>query len=648
MNGTPRARILMVDDRPENLMALEAILEPLGHQLVRAHSGEEALREVLRQDFACILLDVQMPGMNGFETAEMIKKRERSRFTPILFLTAISKEDEFVYQGYSVGAVDYMFKPFNPDILRSKVSVFVDLYLKTEQLRQQELRLRESERRALEVEHRSRLLESEARMAEIVESAQEAIITFGDDGVITLFNEAAEGMFGKLEAAALGSTIQELFDDFGGVDLDRVCKETRSTPERRSGGRVPQRSLAFRGRRSDGASFPVEASISCLELEAERVFTMIARDVSERKAAEEALRQQAVSLARTSEELQRVNHQLQARQLELEAAMSARSRFYASMSHELRTPINAILGYSALLLDDIYGPLNPEQQRGIERANKAAKHLLELVNDILDLSKIEAGKLELEIQPATFPNVIHDLFVTVRPLADQHGSELALEHSGGPVTVITDPRRVRQILLNLLSNAIKFGEGKPITVHSRARDDGGIEVDVTDQGIGIPREDLDKIFDEFVQLSQPSQHEGTGLGLPISRRLAVLLDGSLTVRSAPAEGSTFRLTLPARVTDVGGVSLIDPVLASPNGAAAGDMDLPPFTDLPAATHIDTPAPVPEAEPSPDAEAGSPADRGAAARPESARRKRDRAREEPAADASDSPSEPEDSAAHAAR
>jgi PAS domain S-box-containing protein len=648
MNGTPRARILMVDDRPENLMALEAILEPLGHQLVRAHSGEEALREVLRQDFACILLDVQMPGMNGFETAEMIKKRERSRFTPILFLTAISKEDEFVYQGYSVGAVDYMFKPFNPDILRSKVSVFVDLYLKTEQLRQQELRLRESERRALEVEHRSRLLESEARMAEIVESAQEAIITFGDDGVITLFNEAAEGMFGKLEAAALGSTIQELFDDFGGVDLDRVCKETRSTPERRSGGRVPQRSLAFRGRRSDGASFPVEASISCLELEAERVFTMIARDVSERKAAEEALRQQAVSLARTSEELQRVNHQLQARQLELEAAMSARSRFYASMSHELRTPINAILGYSALLLDDIYGPLNPEQQRGIERANKAAKHLLELVNDILDLSKIEAGKLELEIQPATFPNVIHDLFVTVRPLADQHGSELALEHSGGPVTVITDPRRVRQILLNLLSNAIKFGEGKPITVHSRARDDGGIEVDVTDQGIGIPREDLDKIFDEFVQLSQPSQHEGTGLGLPISRRLAVLLDGSLTVRSAPAEGSTFRLTLPARVTDVGGVSLIDPVLASPNGAAAGDMDLPPFADLPAATHIDTPAPVPEAEPSPDAEAGSPADRGAAARPESARRKRDRAREEPAADASDSPSEPEDSAAHAAR
>jgi len=648
MSPAQRARILMVDDRPENLMALEAILEPLGHELVRAYSGQEALREVLRQDFACILLDVQMPGMNGFETAETIKGRERSRFTPIVFLTAISKEDEFVFQGYSVGAVDYMFKPFNPDILRSKVSVFIDLYLKTEQLRQQELKLRESERRELELEHRARLLESEARMAEIVESAQEAIITFGDDGVITLFNEAAQGMFGLDEATGLEASIPGLFDDFSQVDLDRVCTETRSTPERREGGRTPQRSLALTGRRADGSTFPIEASMSCLELEAERVFTMIARDVSERKAAEEALRQQAVSLARTGEELQRVNQQLQARQLELEAAMSARSRFYASMSHELRTPINAILGYSALLLDEIYGPLNPEQARGIDRANKAAKHLLELVNDILDLSKIEAGKLELEIQPATFPNVIQDLFVTVRPLADEHGSELALEHGGDPVTVITDPRRVRQILLNLLSNAIKFGEGKPITVHSRPRDDGGIEVDVTDRGIGIPPEDLDKIFDEFVQLSQPNQHQGTGLGLPISRRLAVLLDGSLTVRSAPGEGSTFRLTLPAKVTDVGGVALIESGFPSPNGASATDVaDLPEIPALPVPTPIE-PAPASALDASAEAPApAAPAPDGEANLPEGRRRKRDRGEAPAAASPEEEPVASADPAAHAA-
>ena len=587
MSPTRRAAILMVDDRPENLMALEAILEPLGHDLVRALSGEEALREVLRRDFACILLDVQMPGLNGFETAELIKKRERSRFTPIVFLTAISKEDEFVFQGYSVGAVDYMFKPFNPDILRSKVSVFIDLYLKTEQLREQAERLRDAERRELELEHRARLSESEARMAEIVESVQEAIITFGDDRVITLFNEAAEVMFALETDDAMERTADQLFEGFEQVDLDRVCRDTRTTPEARGPTRPPARSLTLTGCRADGTRFPAEASISCLELEAERVFTVIARDVSERKAAEEALRQQAVSLERTGEELRRVNEQLQARQSELEAAMSARSRFYASMSHELRTPINAILGYSALLLDDIYGPLNPEQARGIDRANKAAKHLLELVNDILDLSKIEAGKLELEIQPATFPGLIHDLFVTVRPLADEHGSELALDYSGDSVTLITDPRRVRQILLNLLSNAIKFGEGKPITVSCRRRADGGVEVDVADRGMGISPDDLEKIFDEFVQLSQPNQHQGTGLGLPISRRLAKLLDGTLTVQSAPGEGSTFRLTLPAKVSEMGGVPLIDDdVYPAPSSSSppinVADLPPPPPDPAPAA------------------------------------------------------------------
>jgi len=134
--------VLLVDDRQENLLALEAILDPLGLHLVRASSGEEALREVLRREFAVILLDVQMPGMNGFETAKVIKSRERSRHVPIIFLTAISKEEQYVFEGYSVGAVDYLSKPFSPDVLRSKVSVFVELHQKSRQLREQDQRLR--------------------------------------------------------------------------------------------------------------------------------------------------------------------------------------------------------------------------------------------------------------------------------------------------------------------------------------------------------------------------------------------------------------------------------------------------------------------------------------------------------------------------
>ena len=201
------------------------------------------------------------------------------------------------------------------------------------------------------------------------------------------------------------------------------------------------------------------------------------RHLRSRRHEEERCKSRPQSLAASASELKTLNEELHRRQLDLERAMTARSRFYASMSHELRTPINAVLGYSTLLLERIYGPLNDKQAEGIERTQKAARHLLELVNDVLDLSKIEAGKIDLRLQPVAFPALIEDLFVTVRPLADEHGSALSLERcpaSEEPIKIISDPRRVRQILLNLLSNAIKFGEGKPIRVACSATDDGGV------------------------------------------------------------------------------------------------------------------------------------------------------------------------------
>jgi signal transduction histidine kinase len=200
------------------------------------------------------------------------------------------------------------------------------------------------------------------------------------------------------------------------------------------------------------------------------------------------------------------------------------------------------------MLDNIYGPLNAKQKEGLQRTLKAARHLLELVNDVLDLSKIEAGKIELSLQPVMFPALIEDLFVTVRPLADDYGSTLTLEMESEGFNIVSDPRRVRQVLLNLLSNAIKFGEGKPIKVQCKQTEDHGVELAVIDQGVGIASEDIPRIFEEFVQVSE-SKQPGTGLGLPISRRLAQLLDGSLTVDSTPGQGSTFRLTLPASLED---------------------------------------------------------------------------------------------------
>lgn len=541
----PPVEILIVDDRAENLLALEAILEPLGQTLVRAHSGDEALRLLLTHDFAMILLDVQMPGINGFETARLIKSRERTKYIPIIFLTAISKDEEYVFEGYSVGAVDYMSKPFQPDILRSKVNVFVDLYQKQRQLATQQDLLRESEKRDLELRHMREIYESEARFSEIVGSAMDAIIVFDAEGAVSLFNAAAERMFGTPPAKAVGANVGTFFPERVRQEtLDRVCRMSSGTGAD-EGAEPAEHMLALTGLRESGERFPIEATVSCLDVRGRRTYTLIVRDISERNRVEHELHEQAESLAKAMMELKSLNEELGERQLELERAMAARSRFYASMSHELRTPINAVLGYSTLLLENIYGPLNEKQAEGITRTHKAAKHLLELVNDVLDLSKIEAGKIELRLQPVNFPHLIDDLFVTVRPLADQYGSPLTLEHEGEPLTIVSDPRRLRQILLNLLSNAIKFGRGKPIAVRSRRGPEEGVILEVSDEGEGIAAADLEKIFDEFVQLGKTQLTEGTGLGLPISRRLAEMLNGRLDVQSEVGVGSTFQLTLPA-------------------------------------------------------------------------------------------------------
>ncbi len=493
-----------------------------------------------------ILLDVQMPGINGFETARLIKSRERTKYIPIIFLTAISKDEEYVFEGYSVGAVDYMAKPFQPDILRSKVNVFVDLFQKQRQLDAQQKLLAEGERRELELRHTNEIYESEARFSEIVGSAMDAIIAFDPDGRITLFNTSAERMFGTTSDAALKNDVGKFFPEPMRQEiLDDVCeRQDRKVEQTDMKQDTGEHVLSFLASRANGETFPVELSASCLDSRGKRTYTLIVRDISERKRVELELKAQAESLARAMTELKGLNDELAERQLELERAMAARSRFYASMSHELRTPINAVLGYSTLLLENIYGPLNEKQTEGITRTHKAAKHLLELVNDVLDLSKIEAGKIDLRLQPVAFPALIEDLFVTVRPLADQYGSSLAIEHSGDPLKVVSDPRRLRQILLNLLSNAIKFGRGKPIRVRSTQRDDGGLVLEVIDQGEGIAQADRDKIFDEFVQLGKTQLTEGTGLGLPISRRLAEMLQGQLEIESEVGQGSTFRLTLP--------------------------------------------------------------------------------------------------------
>jgi signal transduction histidine kinase/HAMP domain-containing protein len=232
----------------------------------------------------------------------------------------------------------------------------------------------------------------------------------------------------------------------------------------------------------------------------------------------------------------------------LEVANQHKSEFLANMSHELRTPLNAIIGFSEVLLQRMFGELNPKQDEYLQDVLSSGRHLLSLINDILDLSKVEAGRMELELARFDLPQAMQDTLVLVRERAARHGIELHLEVDGAVGPVVADERKIKQVMLNLLSNAVKFTpEGGRVDVRS-VRTDGGVEVSVADTGIGIAPENQELIFEEFRQVGGDYAHkrEGTGLGLTLARRFVELHGGRIWVKSQPGQGSTFTFSIPER------------------------------------------------------------------------------------------------------
>jgi len=238
-----------------------------------------------------------------------------------------------------------------------------------------------------------------------------------------------------------------------------------------------------------------------------------------------------------SDELQRVHR-------ELELASEHKSQFLANMSHELRTPLNAIIGFTEVLREQMFGDLNERQLAYVNDVLEAGRHLLSLINEILDLAKIEAGKMELELSQVAIPDVLRSAVSLQGERAGRDGIELSLKTEPEEIMITADERRVRQIVFNLLSNAIKFTPADGHVDVSARLDDGQVEIAVTDTGPGIPAQDHDTIFEEFEQTTDGKKAEGTGLGLPLSRKLVELHGGRLWVESQPGLGSTFRFTLP--------------------------------------------------------------------------------------------------------
>jgi len=228
-----------------------------------------------------------------------------------------------------------------------------------------------------------------------------------------------------------------------------------------------------------------------------------------------------------------------------ESANRVKSAFLASMSHELRTPLNSIIGFTGIILNELAGPLNLEQKKQLKMVKGSSHHLLNLINDVLDISKIEAGEVEVTRETFSMQHVVAQVAESLRPLAEQKGLSLSVKIALEVDMIASDERRIRQILINLTNNAIKFTEKGEVKIVCRKRD-SRIEVEVTDSGIGIREEDMDKLFRPFQQLDTGTsrRYEGTGLGLSVCKRILEMLGGTIRVESQFGKGSTFAFTLP--------------------------------------------------------------------------------------------------------
>jgi PAS domain S-box-containing protein len=357
-----------------------------------------------------------------------------------------------------------------------------------------------------------------------MESAPDATVIVGADGRIVFANAQVERFFQYAREELIGQPIEMLVPDrFRKRHIHHRGDYAREPRVRGMGV-----GLDLHGRRKDGTEFPVEISLSPIRVGSDLFVVSAIRDVTERKAVERELHE---------------------KNLALEEANSSKDRFLATMSHELRTPLNAIIGFTGTLLMKLPGPLTAEQEQQLKIVQSSARHLLSLINDILDLAKVESGKVELSFEPVSIPSVVAEVADSMRSFAHQKKLTLDLPAGKADLVVISDRRALRQIIINLVNNAIKYTERGGVLIDLEAHKTGGrshATVTVTDTGIGIRKEDQNRLFQAFEQLDPSStrRFEGAGLGLYLSHKLATLIGGSLSFESEYGSGSTFMLTIP--------------------------------------------------------------------------------------------------------
>ncbi len=517
--------ILMVDDRPDGLLALEALLsEHENYRLVKAQSGLEALNLVSKYDFSVILMDVQMPELDGFQTAELIRKNIENSQIPIIFVTAINKDDRYVYRGYEAGAVDYIFKPFDPFILTSKVAVFADLHLQKRMVRLQAAELRGKER----LQHRANLqsveIENLRRYRNLANAIPHMVWRAAPDGSLEYYNELWCTYTGLSLEDSLGMGWQKAFNAYDLKNLLGIWMHSIQT----------------------GLDFEVECRV--------QRYDGVFRWHLIRAVAETNFENQIIAWLGTCTDIhdrKLVEKRLLEAQKNSDAANQAKTQFLANMSHEIRTPLSAIIGFTELTLDPQMDDADRMSNLSIVRRN--SHQLLKIIDEILDISKVEAGHLEMEKVDTDMVDLLSGLRSLLHVSAANKGVKLQFKlRDKIPDRVLTDATRLRQILMNVIGNAIKFTHQGQVTVTAsysmKSSGQSYLGFRIQDTGIGLNNEMAEKLFTPFVQAdcSTTRLYGGTGLGLALARQLARALGGDVYLEySELCLGSIFSIEVEA-------------------------------------------------------------------------------------------------------
>jgi signal transduction histidine kinase len=532
MNIEEKANILVVDDLPEKLLVFSSILEELGQNLVMVRSGSEALREVLHREFAVILLDVNMPDIDGLETAKLIRQYKKSAHTPIIFITAYADEMQTA-QGYSLGAVDYILSPVRPDVLRSKVKVFVELY----QMQQRTRAMAEAEaarqaaeeanRRANFLAHASHELGASLEIEQGMRRLLELIVPHSAD-VASVTVEKESGEYLTLSApaddftppalkSALATVLKlgESREDQGGGGLSSTLCHPLCVGDRTIGALA----LGYVGREpKDRLLLEDLVARAAIALENARLYSTLQREIARSRQAEE----------------------------ELQDANRRKDEFLAMLSHELRNPLAPIRNAVELMRR-----VGSSEQRLImarDVIDRQVTQLARLVDELLDVSRISQGKIALKKEQVELSKIIAHSVETVRPMIDQREQRLSVEVSARPVWLQGDFARLSQVVANLLNNAAKYTpEGGRIRLSAIAGE-GFASIVVEDNGSGIEPELLPRVFELFVQGERGLDRSqgGLGIGLTLVKRLVELHQGSVEAHSEGAgRGARFKVTLPS-------------------------------------------------------------------------------------------------------